>query len=259
MGLYLKSIWMDMKCELEYKLSFVFTMVASALSTLFTLLGTIILLRKFGSVDGWTISEVMLVTGIAVFGHVVTEMFGRGLDHFYKQVKSGLLDRILVRPRSITLQVLCSDFQASKIGRLLEAIVILIYGIATVNVEWSFYKILVLIMMVGGSAILFFSILLLKASFSFWTIEGMEFMNILSDGGRDLASYPISIYQKWFANIFTYVIPFGCVNYFPLLYLLGKGNAPFWYGLTPLVTLLFLVISFGVWKVGLASYQSTGS
>lgn len=259
MILYLKSILMEIKCDLEYKISFILMMLASALSAAFVILGTVILLNKFGSIDGWTINEIILIAGIAVFGHVTTEMFGRGLDHFYKQVKNGLLDRILVRPRSITLQVLCSDFQFTKIGRFLESIVLLMYGIFTIDVCWDVYKVLVILLMIIGSCVLFFSILLIKAAFSFWTIEGMEFMNILCDGGRETASYPISIYQKWFANIFTYIIPFGCVNYFPLLYLLNKQNAPFWYGLTPLATVIFMGVSYGFWRWGLTKYQSTGS
>ncbi|MBQ9313669.1 MAG: ABC-2 family transporter protein [Clostridia bacterium] len=259
MGLYWKSFFMDIKCEMEYKVSFILMTIASTLSAAFVILGNVILLNKFGSIDGWTLNEIILITGIAVFGHVTTEMFGRGLDHFYKQVKNGLLDRILVRPRSITLQVLCSEFQLSKVGRLLESIILLVYGICTINVSWNGYKVFVMLLMLIGSCVLFFSILLIKAAFSFWTIEGMEFMNILSDGGRDLASYPISIYQKWFGIIFTYVIPFGCVNYFPVLYLLEKGNYPSWYGLTPLVTFVFLGISYLVWKIGVSKYQSVGS
>ena len=259
MILYLKSILMHIRCDLEYKASFILTVIASALGSLLTFLGTLILLKGFGSVDEWTINEVILTTGIAIFGHVATEMFGRGLDQFHNQVKNGLLDRLLTRPRNITLQVLCSEFSFSKVGRLIEGAIILIYGIVMVDVNWSLYKIFVLLLMIVGANVLFFSILLLKASFSFWTIEGMEFMNIISDGGRELSSYPISIYQKWFANIFTYIIPFGCVNYFPLLYLLDKGNVPFWYGLTPLATFIFLGISFAVWNAGLKQYASTGS
>lgn len=194
-----------------------------------------------------------------MFGHVLTEMFARGLDHFYKQIKNGLLDRILIRPRSITLQVLCSDFQTSKVGRLLEAIIMLIYGIFTIDVEWDLYKLFVLLLMISGSVIIFFSILLLKASLSFWTIEGMEIMNIISDGGRELSSYPIDIYQKWFSNIFTYIVPFGCVNYFPLQYLLGKNDAPFWFGLTPIAAFVFLILCVSIWRFGLGQYKSTGS
>lgn len=259
MLLYLKSMLMHIKCDIEYKVSFILTVIASALSSILAIIGSLILLKSFGSIDGYTVSEILLTTGIALFGHVTTEMFGRGLDHFHKQVKNGLLDRILTRPRNITLQVLCSEFEIGKIGRLVDAIVILLYAIFTVNVDWDLYKVFVLILMICGSVTLFFSILLLKASFSFWTIEGMEFMNIISDGGREVSSYPISIYEKWFANIFTYVIPFGCVNYFPLLYLLDKGNVAVWYGFTPFATLIFLVISFGVWKIGLKQYASTGS
>lgn len=259
MGVYFKSLFMDIKCDLEYKVSFLFMVIASSFSSLFALLGAIILLNKFGSINGWTRNEIILISGIALFGHVFTEMFGKGLDNFYKQVKNGLLDRILVRPRSITLQVLCSDFQFSKIGRLVESIFILTYGIISVQIHWTIYKIIVFVFMIFGSCILFFAILLLKASLSFWTIEGMEVMNIISDGGRDVASYPINIYQKWFADIFTYIIPFGCVNYFPILFLLEKGKYPFWYGLTPLVSILFLIIAFFIWRFGLSKYQSTGS
>lgn len=259
MSLYLKSIWMKIKCDAQYKLSFILIMLSSALSSLFLVLGILILLDKFGSIDGWTKSEVMLTTGIAIFGHVIVEMFARGLDHFHKQVNNGLLDRILVRPRNITLQVLCSDFETTKIGRIIEAVIILVYGIATVDVTWTPCKIFVLLFMITGSLVLFFSILLLKASFSFWTIEGMEAMNIISDGGRDLSSYPISIYRKWFANIFTFVIPFGCINYYPLLYILDKGNVPIWYSLTPFAAVIFLIASYGVWTIGLKQYKSAGS
>lgn len=259
MSLYFKSIWMFIKCELEYRTSFILTTVASVLSSFFSFLGVIMLLNKFGSIEGWTVNEIILVLGIACFGHSVTEMFARGLDQFHKEIKKGLLDQMLVRPRGITFQVICSNFPASKIGRVIEYTVILIYGIINVNVEWSLYKILVLTLMILGSLILFFSILLLKASFSFWSIDGMEAMNIISDGGRDVASYPISIYKKWFANIFTYFIPFGCVNYYPLLYLLGKENEKIWFGLLPLVSIIFMFISFKVWNLGLKSYKSTGS
>ncbi len=84
-------------------------------------------------------------------------------------------------------------------------------------------------------------------------------MNIISDGGRELSSYPINIYVKWFADIFTYIIPFGMVNYFPLQYLLGYENASAWYGITPLFTLVFMGVCFAIWKIGLKQYASTGS
>ena len=259
MDVYLKSIWMFVKSELEYKISFILTMIGSALATLFAILGAVFLLQKFGPVGGWSIEEVMLTTGIAVFGHSFTEIFLQGLNHLHMKVKSGILDQMMTRPRLVLFQAICSDFQANKIGRLIEAIIMIVYGVIHINVEWTMYKILVFVLILIGVNILFASLLILKAAFCFWTIDGMELMNILQEGGRDLSSYPISIYKDWFAKFFTYVVPFGMINYFPLMYLLGKGDVPFWYGLAPILVLPFFIAMIAVWMAGLKSYNSTGS
>ena len=109
-----------------------------------------------------------------------------------------------------------------------------------------------------GCFIIFFGIFILKASFCFWTIQGLEFMNILSEGGKKVAQYPIDIYAKWFRMFFTFIVPFGLVNYYPVLYLFGKADN--WYlGILPLFTILFLIPCILVWKIGVKHYESTGS
>ncbi len=259
MSVYFKSAWMYIKSEMEYKLSFFLTMLGSMMNTLFAVLGIVFLLQKFGSVGGWSIHEVMLTTGLAIFGHASSEMILYGLNHFHFKVKSGVLDQMMVRPRSIIFQVVCSEFELNKIGRLIESVVILIYGLLNINIVWTPYKVLVLALMIIGTFILFSALLVLKGAFCFWAIDGMELMNILQEGGRDLSSYPISIYKDWFAKFFTYIVPFGMCNYFPLVFLLDKQGATWWYGLAPLATIPFTIAMLGLWKIGLANYKSTGS
>ena len=259
MEYYLNSMFMFIKSEMEYKSSFIITLIATMLNTLTAVLGTIFLMQKFGSVGGWTIDEVILTSGIAIFGHSLTEIFLQGLNHLFLKVKGGALDQMMVRPRGMLFQVICSDFQVVKMGRLIEAVILIAYGLAHVSIEWTIYKVFVFILLMIGVNVLFASLLIIKAAFCFWTIDGMELMNILQEGGRDLSSYPISIYRDWFAKFFTYIIPFGMVNYFPLMYLLGKQNAPFWYGLAPIATVPFLGFTLLLWKVGLKNYKSSGS
>ena len=227
MELYIKSIIMFIKSDMEYKLSFILTLIGSALATFFSVLGIAFLLNKFGKVGIWSIDEIMLTTGIAVFGHSFTEIFLQGLNHFHMRVKTGMLDQMMTRPRSLLFQVVCSDFQANKIGRLLEAISLIIYGLINVDISWSPFKIFVFLLILLGTNIIFASLLVLKGAFCFWTIDGMELMNILQEGGRDLSSYPISIYKKWFADFFTYIVPFGMCNYFPIMYLLRKRKCTY--------------------------------
>lgn len=40
------------------------------------------LFDKFGAIAEWTISDVILTSGIALFGHSFTEMFGRRTRSF---------------------------------------------------------------------------------------------------------------------------------------------------------------------------------
>ena len=249
MTYYFKSIFMLVKSEMEYKASFILTMIGSMVSTFTSILSMLFLIHKFGEVAGWTMNEVILITGVALFG----------LNHLYMKVKSGILDQMMVRPRGMLFQVICSDFELNKIGRLTESIILLVYGIINVNIEWNLYKVLVFLLILVGVNVLFAALLLLKATLCFWTVDGIEFMNILQEGGRDLSSYPICIYKEWFKNFFTFIVPFGMVNYFPMVYLLGKEDVPFWNGLTPLLTIPFFLVILLVWKIGLRSYKSTGS
>ena len=53
----------------------------------------------------------------------------------------------------------------------------------------------------------------LPAGISFFTIEGLEFMNIFTDGSREFGKYPLSVYGKGVLKFMTYVIPFALVQY----------------------------------------------
>jgi len=59
-------------------------------------------------------------------------------------------------------------------------------------------------------------------------------------------------------RIFTFIIPFGTVNYLPLRYLLGLSSQA-WLAASPLAGFLFLLPCILVWRAGVRHYQSAGS
>lgn len=258
MKIYFKLITMHIKSELEYKKSFIFMTIASFIITFLMIISIYLLFEKFGQIEGWTFYEVALTFGVIMFCFSFIEMSARGLDHFHKIVRNGDFDRLLLKPASLLIQATANEFEPSKMGRMIQSILVLIYAMVNINVEWTLYKLLIILFMIFGGIVIFFSIQLIKASFSFWTVEGLEFMNILSEGGKKVAQYPIDIYNKGFANFFTYVVPFGLINYYPLLYILGKNNNPL-YGLLPIMACLFVVPALIFWKFGVKHYTSTGS
>ena len=152
------------------------------------------LFNKFGNLKGYTVYEIMIIYGIIQFGFSINEVFNRGFDHFDKLIISGDLDRILTRPRNLYLQIFGWDIDYAKLARVLESFIILLIGIIKVNIIWTPTKILTIILMLMSSIIIFFSIYLIGAAFCFVTIEGLEVKNVFTDGGKDMASYPIDIY-----------------------------------------------------------------
>ena len=112
--------------------------------------------------------------------------------------------------------------------------------------------------MLFSSIFIFLSIFILTAAYCFFTVKGLEVRNVLTYGCREMAQYPIGIFKKGFVTFFTVIIPFGFVNYYPLLFILGdKTNKIFI--ISPLITLLYLLPSILVFYVGMKRYSSVGS
>ena len=82
-------------------------------------------------------------------------------------------------------------------------------------------------------------------------------MNIFTDGPREYGKYPFGIYGKGVLWILTLLVPLALVQHWPLQYLLDQG--PGWYGLLPLLSLLFLIPCAAAWRLGVRHYRSTGS
>src|SRR4029077_13654618 len=163
-------------------------------------------------------------------------------------------DRVLLRPRPATLQLMGFEFGFTSIGRVLQGLIALAIGVALLHIDWSVAKAILVVWAMAGGFALFFGILLLQATLSFWTVESLEIVNTLTYGGIEAAQYPLDIYANWFRKFLTFVVPLGCVVYFPVATVLGRsdatGVAPWVAALTPLAGLLFLLFAFSAWRVG---------
>lgn len=258
MRLYLKYFSMHLRSAMQYKVSFILTAIGQGLTTFFSFLSMYFLFDRFGSIKGYTFNEVLLCFSTIFMSFALAECFGRGFDAFRGIIANGMFDRIMVRPRNEILQVIGTRIEISRIGRLAQAFAIFIYGIATCNVSWTLPKAITLILMISGGVCLFFSLFMIYASICFFTLDGLEFMNIFTDGGRELAQYPIDIYSRWVLKFFTFVIPLAFVNYYPFLYIIGRINNLL-YMLSPLVSVLFIIPGWMFWRFGVRHYKSTGS
>lgn len=257
-GLYFHYVSINIRCVMQYKMSFFLTALGQFLVSFTVFLGVFFMFQRFSEVEGFTYSEVLLCFSMVLLEFALAEMFARGFDAFSGMVRSGDFDRILVRPQNEIVQVLGSKFELSRIGKMIQAIVMFVYGILHSGIAWDGSKILTVVFMLIGGTVIFSSLFLIYAALCFFTLDGLEFMNVFTDGAKEFGKYPIGVYGEKMLLFATFVIPYALVQYYPLLYVLGHRTDK---GLMflPLLACWFFVPALGLWKFGVRHYKSSGS
>lgn len=258
MRVYLRYLRIQLKSQLQYRASFFLLVLGQFVTSFSALLTVYFLMSRFHEIDGFSFSEVLLCFAVVLMGFSLAECFLRGFDQFGQLIRSGEFDRILVRPRSEMLQVLGAKMEFSRVGRFLQAALVFCYAIPASGIHWTADRILLLVLMVLSGAAVFGGLYVIYASLCFFTTEGLEFINIFTDGGREFGAYPLSVYGKSVLRFFTFVVPLALVQYYPLLYLTGRSGSilPFF---SPFAALLFLIPCRLLWRIGVRHYRSTGS
>lgn len=262
--LYRRYVGASIRAQMQYPASFLMLSAAQFTNTLFEFIGLWALFRRFGQIDGWTIGQVAVFYGVVNISFAIADAVSRGFDIFGTEfVKTGNFDRLLLRPRAAALQLLGHELRVTRVGRLLLGVVVLAIAANLSAINWNASNIFLLLAAVAGGTALFLGILILQATLAFWTVESLEVANTLTYGGVEAAQYPLDIYSRYFRDFLIFVVPIGCVSYFPVERLLGhpdRMGAPNWMlAASPTVGFIFLAVSLGIWRFGVRHYTSTGS
>jgi len=257
--LYGRYIATSIRSQRQYPASFIATSVGAFASTITDFIGIWALFARFRRLEGWQFGDVALLYGVVSVAFALADSLTRGFDLFGEQfVKTGDFDRLLVRPRSTVLQLLGYELRVTRIGRLAQGLVAWGVGVSLSSVEWPLTSWIILAFAVAGGIALFSGILILQATLAFWTVESLEIANTLTYGGVEAGQYPLDVYARWFRDFLVYVVPIGCISYFPVSVVLGRVSyTP--YAFAPLFGFAFLGVSLLVWTVGVRHYTSTGS
>jgi ABC-2 type transport system permease protein len=262
---YRRLIAVRIRSQLQYHVSALLDVVAMAIVTGVEFGALALVFQRFDTIAGWTLGEVAFLYGIvtASFGTMDLIFGGFDPDTFGPMVQRGMLDQLLLRPTSITLQVLGSAFLLRRFGKIAQGIVIFCIALSMANVNWTLAKIAYLPIVFVSQVAFFGGLFIIGATSTFWTVQRVEAINILTYGGTELMSYPMTIYAKWMRRFFTCIIPMVFLNYYPALYFLGKPDplngsvcAPF---LAPVAGFGMLAAALGFWRFGLKHYTSTGT
>jgi len=264
LSLYFRLIGSRVRSQMQYRASFWLELVGFALITGLEFAALAILVGRFGGVAGWTVPEVALLYGLSSIAFSLAEMVGRGFDApFERMIQQGAFDGVLTRPLGAFFQILTSEFQLRRLGRTLQAVLVLAYALPRLSIVWTPDRLLLVPVTVVAGSVIYMALIVIGATITFWTIRTPEVINVFTFGGLQMSQYPLSIYQEWLRAVFLFLIPVGFANYPAALYLLGRadpGGLPAWSAwLTPLVAALFAAAALRFWRFGVSKYTSTGS
>ena len=262
--LYMHFLSMLIRSQAQYEMNVAVDIGASFAITSLEFVAVLIYFGKIPSMLGWSVGEVAMLYAVMSISFGLAEMFGAGIDAFSDTIRLGEFDRILLRPVGSFMQVVVSDFRLRRLGPITQGCMTFVIALHLLpGMHWTAAKVMALAIGIGSGSVLFMSVLVLGATLCFWTVETTELINILSYGGRDMLSYPLTIYHQVMQRFFLFVVPLAFGSFVPTCYLLGKplpfglpGEAVFG---APLIALAFALCTRALWQFGVRHYQSTGS
>lgn len=214
--------------------------------------------RQIPSLNGWTLEQLIFIYGFA--------QIPRGIDHLltdniwliaWRMVISGDFDRYMLRPMNILFQVISEKLQPDAIGELLIGGILVIRGMASGVAVVDAAHICVFIVSIMAGAVIYTSIKLFFASFSFWIKRSGPVLQTAYEMA-DFAKYPTEIYNKVIRFVITWIIPFAFVAYLPASYFLGKG--PIYVVLIECgIAVVFWIAAYAVFNRGTKVYESAGN
>ena len=261
--LYLRSMKMLMKCQFEYPVSFFLQTLAQLIMEGGEMLAVILIINRFDRVNQWEAGDLFFFFGLMSVTFYLTECFGRGITgNFPYMIRSGQMDTVLLRPRGVLTQVLCSAVDPRRIACIAVGTTSLVIGCRMAQVRWTALKVLAMAEAVGFGAVLILALFLIEAVFCIYSVKSVELVNALSYGGRSACEYPIDIYPRPLRILFTVIAPFALVLHAPASYILGKQlhGWPEWTAFVcPMAGAAFFGIIYLLFRKAMRHYRSTGS
>ncbi|VAX17328.1 hypothetical protein MNBD_NITROSPINAE01-1012 [hydrothermal vent metagenome] len=262
--IYWKLIVTSIRAKMEYKVTFLFLLVALLFYYLGQLGVILIILTKFKNINGWSLGEMAFLYGLLVFSQGISTLLFSSLNYFENLIIEGDFDRLLVRPLNPLLQVLASSFELSSVAHFLIGSTALYYGATRSGLEWTFQKIAFFPIALLGAVLIQGGIRLAVAAVTFWTTRNRSLVHTIVYSSKEFILYPISIYNFWVQAFLTLIFPLAFINYYPSHFFLARDSSTLLfhpllqYG-TPLAGLIVFTMAYALWKAGINHYQSVGN
>ncbi|HYH03402.1 MAG TPA: ABC-2 family transporter protein [Bacillota bacterium] len=257
--LYFKYIRLNLLTGLQYKgwpLMLLQVMVVVVTDPI----GVIFLFSRFGNIGVWSPERIILIYAIAVTSFGLAETFCRGFDYFpWRMIRSGEFDRVLLRPRSLLVQIAGSYFHIHRLARVISGTAVILWCFGKLGTPVTPLNLITLFLALCGGFLAYSGVFVMTSGIAFFTIHGLDWIYIFTNASYHVTRCPVNYMPKALKYVFTFFMPMLVISYYPASAICGWGES-YWKGLLALPAgVAFLGLALVIWNIGVRHYQSTGS
>jgi ABC-2 type transport system permease protein len=227
-----------------------------SMATVFLMVG------NFGTLAGWLPAEILFMYAGWLLSYAIGASFTFNICmNFQHMAIQGTMDEAYTRPMPPFLYLIATTFNIGYVSHITLAGAALIYSMVQLSLSWVVWQWMWFFVMIISGGVITACMILVCEMPSLYT-RSKSLTGVFFDSGREFAQYPLTIYPCVIQVIFTTILPFGFVGFYPSQVLIGKhdGLLPqinMW--LAPIVASLLVGITALCWRVLSRNYESAGT
>ena len=247
------------KSQVMYRFDFIIGLVGTLAYNGLFLASIGIITSRFGAIGGFSAPQIVLLYAMFEIAHGLYGFFLANMaSYLARLVYDGTLDVYLTRPCSVLLQLNGQKMNYTAFIDLFIGAVCFAAAASPAGVAWSPAACAMLPVFFVSGAFIEFSLSLLMncgtvVSPNLRSLYGAYYQLVLI-GQR----YPLNLFSKGLQAALTFVFPLGFINYYPMLFLIGRDRGIVGC-LSPAVAMVFTILAVSVFHRTLRRYSSAGS
>jgi ABC-2 type transport system permease protein len=250
------------RSQLAYRASFwlnVATSVAVGLVEFVEIYAIFANVPVFGGLD---LRQSALVFALANMCFALADTIFGQLDTIPSYLRLGRLEVLLVRPMPLLLQLVTSEVQMRRLGRLAVGVLIVVIVLPGLDLSYTTGTVYLLVVTPFVGAAIYGAFFATAGGVQFFLIDGGEFTSAFVYGGSYAGQLPGSVLITPIRILFTFVFPATVTAYLPSLLIMelpGPRFLPAWLGwFAPVFAVWAWLLAWLAWRAGIRRFTGAG-
>ena len=246
------------KARMQYRADFFISLFGIVISNIAGIVSFWVIFQSVDNINGWNYYELIFMYAMSLLVMIPQELFFNNSWNLQRYLIEGTFIKFYLRPLNMMFYFMSENFEMKGIGQLTVGIIAMVYSSARLGIEWTFFKIILLLVIIFSASLIMISLMSMASSSGFWILNSNPVLQLVANL-RDFARYPVTIYGGFLRFIFTFIIPIAFVSFYPSqLFLRPYSLSPLVF-LCPVVGIILFIMAYTLWSKGTRSYTGTGS